>query len=80
MVARVSVDSLVRDCEIQIGDMTTMVDFRITTLGAYDVVLDMDWLYAHNAKMDYRQKRVECADSHGTSIVIFGIQRPVSLV
>lgn len=42
--ARVLVDSLVRDYEIQIGDMTSMVDFRITTLGTYDVVLGMNWL------------------------------------
>ena len=48
-----SVDSLVHDYENQIGDMTTMADFCITKLGTYDVVIGMDWLYAHNAKMDY---------------------------
>ena len=52
--ARVSVNSMVRSCPILIGDMATMTDLRITPLGSYDVVLGMDWLYAHSAKMDCR--------------------------
>lgn len=52
--ARVAVSSMVRSCSIQIGDMFTMTDLRITPLGSYDVVLGMDWLYAHSAKMDCR--------------------------
>ena len=50
--ARVSVSSMVHSCLIQIGDMFTMIDLRITPLGSYDVFLGMDWLYAHSAKID----------------------------
>ena len=77
--ARVSVSSMVRSCPIQIGDMFTVSDLRITPLGSYDVVLGMDWLYAHSAKMDCRQKRVECVDDVGISREILGVKRPISL-
>ena len=53
-VARVSVNSMVCSCPIQIGDMFTVSDLRITPLGSYDIVLGMDCLYAHSAKMDSR--------------------------
>ena len=52
--ARVSVDSLIHEFPIQIGDMTTFFDLCITPLGSYDVVLSMDWLSANNAKVDCR--------------------------
>ena len=56
-----------------------MYDLHITPLGSYDVVLGMDWLYAHSAKMDCRQKRVECVDDDGISRVVLGVKRPISL-
>lgn len=77
--ARVSVSSMVRSCQMQIGDMSTRTDLRITPLGSYDVFLGMDWLCAHSAKVDFQQKRVECVDDDGISREIFGVKRPVSL-
>ena len=77
--ARVSVSSMVCSCPIQIGDMSTMSDLRITPLGSYDVVLGMDWLYAHSTKMDCQQKMVECVDVDDISRVILGVKRPISL-
>ncbi len=77
--ARVSVSFMVRSCQMQIGDMSTWTDLCITPLGSYDVVLGMDWLYAHSTKMDFRQKRVECVDDDGISREIFRVKRPVSL-
>ena len=39
----------------------------------------MDWICAHSAKIDCKQKRVECIDEHDTPRVILRVQRPVSL-
>ncbi len=50
--ARVVVDSFVHGCSIQIGDMYTTLDLHIIPLGSYDVVLGMDWLCAHSAKVN----------------------------
>ena len=68
-----SIDSLIHECPIQIGDMITTLDLCISPLGSYDVVLSMDWLSAHNAKMDCRQKSTECVDDHCTPRVISGV-------
>lgn len=76
--ARVSVESEVRACQLQIGNATTLVDLRVTPLGSYGIILGMDWLYAR-AKMDCHLKVIECGDDQGSPIVIKGIQRPVSL-
>lgn len=76
---RVLVSSLVHDCPIQIGDMSSMTSLRITPLSSYDVILGMDWLYAHNTKMDCQQKMLECVDDDGISRVILGVKRPISL-
>ena len=53
--------------------MTMMFHLRITPLSYYDAILGMDWFYAHNVKMDFQQKRVECVDEYGISRVIFGV-------
>lgn len=74
-----SISSMVQSCQMQIGDMSTRNDLHITPLGSYDVVLGMDWLYAHSAKMDCRQKRVGCVDDDGISREIFRVKRLVSL-
>ena len=71
--AKILVSSMVRNCPIQFGDITTCADLRITPLGSYDVVLGMDWLCAHNTEMDYRQKKVGCFDDYGTPMVILGV-------
>ena len=65
-----SVDYLIHKCPIQIEDMTTISNLHITPLGSYDVVLGMDWLSAHNAKVDCRQERIEYINDHGSPMVI----------
>jgi hypothetical protein len=77
--ARVSVTSMVRECPIQIGSLTTLADLRVTPLGSYGLVLGMDWLYAHKARLDCHKKLVECLDDDGNASVISGIQRSISL-
>ena len=73
--AKVMVNSYIHHCQIQIGDLSMTSDLRVTTLGSYDVVLGMDWVCAHNAKMDCKQKKVECFDDCGTPMMISGVQR-----
>lgn len=77
--ARVSINSLVRGCQVKIGDLTTTLNLCIIPLGSYGIVLGMDWLYTHRAKLDYRQKRIEFLDDYGTPIVNCRIQRGISL-
>ena len=77
--AKVSTDSLVQQCKLDLGEFTTSVDLRVIPLGSYDIVLGMDWLGSHRASIDCRRKIIQCKDDQGKDIEIAGIQRPISL-
>ncbi len=57
----------------------TTVKVYVTTLGAYDLIIGMDWLQAHRAFLDCYAKRIYCLDDEGQSIQIQGFKRNVSL-
>ena len=51
----------------------------VTILGSYDIVIGMDWLAAHKAKMDCYYKTLECVSEEGKRINLQGIRKPVSV-
>ncbi|KAH9296682.1 hypothetical protein KI387_044262 [Taxus chinensis] len=77
--AKISVDSLVKECVVDLGSFTTSSDLRILPLGSYGVILGMDWLSAHRARMDCYHKTISCVDDLGVESVIVGVRRPVSI-
>lgn len=46
-------------------------------LGLYDVLIRMDWLKQHRAKVDCYSKVVECVDEKGMTTEVRGILRPI---
>ena len=64
---------------VDIGVCTTRLKLYVTTLGAYDLIIGMDWLEAHRAMVDFFAKRVLCVDDEGRPVEIQGVQRNVSL-
>lgn len=75
----VVVDSFNPSYELDLGPFATSVDLQFITLRSYGVVMGMDWLASHSARVDYHQKIVECLDDHGRKVAIVGIPRPISL-
>jgi hypothetical protein len=69
----------VDNCIIDLGVCTTRLKVYVTALGAYDLIIGMDWLAAHRALVDCFAKRVLCVDDEGRPIEIQGVQRKVSL-
>jgi hypothetical protein len=69
----------VDNCIVDLGVCTTRLKVYVTTLGAYDLIIGMDWLVAHRALVDCFAKRVLCIDDEGRPIEIQGVQRKVSL-
>ena len=45
--ARVSVDKIYRDCELEISGILLTVDLRVMDILEFDVIHGMDWLTAH---------------------------------
>jgi hypothetical protein len=69
----------VDNCIVDLGVFTTRLKVYVTTPGAYDLIIGMDWLAAHRALVDCFAKKVLCIDDEGRPIEIQGIQRKVSL-
>jgi hypothetical protein len=69
----------VDNCIVDLGVCTTRLKVYVTTLGAYDLIIGMDWLVAHRALVDCFAKRVLCVDDEGRPVEIQGVQRKVSL-
>jgi hypothetical protein len=69
----------VDNCIIELGVCTTKLKLYVTTLGAYDLIIGMDWLEAHRALVDCFAKSVLCVDDEGRPVEIHGVWRWVSL-
>ena len=69
----------VDNCIVYLGVCTTRLKVYITTLGAYDLIIGMDWLVAHRALVGCFEKKVLCIDDEGRPVEIQGVQRKVSL-
>jgi hypothetical protein len=69
----------VDDGIVDLGVCTTRLKVCVTALGAYDLIIGMDWLAAHRALVDCFAKRVLCVDDEGRPVEIQGVQRKVSL-
>ena len=59
--------------------MKNFVDLNIMPLGSYDVLINMDWLDAHHAILDFHNKTYTCLDEEGNQVTVEGIPRPISL-
>lgn len=45
--------------------MDMVTHLKVLPLGAYDLLLGMDWLYLHWTKVDYYEKEIKCLDEKG---------------
>jgi hypothetical protein len=67
------------NCLVYLGVCTTKLKVYITSLGAYNLIIGMDWLEAHRAMVDCFTKRVLCVDDEGRPVEIHSVRRKVSL-
>lgn len=74
-----SVDLSVEECKIDLGVCSTKLKVYVTALGAYDLVIGMDWLKAHHAWVESYGKRILGINDEGETIQIQGIKIKVSL-
>ena len=76
---RRTIGIVVKNYIMKLGGMVTKVKLYSTTLGAYDVIIGMDWLESHWTRVDYFEKKVYCNDDFGNLAIIEGLQRDISL-
>ena len=56
--ARVIVDQICRDCELEILRVLLTMDLRVMDMSKFDVILEMDWLLVHRVVIGYDRRRV----------------------
>jgi hypothetical protein len=69
----------VDNCIVDLGVCNTRLKVYVTPLGAYDLIIGMDWLESHRDLVDCFAKRVLCVDDEGIPVEIQGVSRKVSL-
>ena len=62
---------------MEVNGLVTKVILNILLLGSYKMLIGMDWLELHIAKVDCYDKIVESIDDKGQSKVIKGILKPI---
>jgi hypothetical protein len=60
-------------CQIMLGEFPTQATLNVLLLGSYDLLIGMDWLAAHKAKLDCYHKTLECVSKEGKRITLQGI-------
>ncbi|GJU98207.1 putative reverse transcriptase domain-containing protein [Tanacetum coccineum] len=71
----VVVSKVYRDVEIEIDDSVFKIDLIHIVLGAFYIVIGMDWLDRYNANILCSQKLVRVVNPQGREIIIYGDKR-----
>lgn len=50
--------------------MPTSSHLNVLSLGSYNMLLGMDWLYLHRTKVDFHEKYIECLYDNGEQRVL----------
>jgi hypothetical protein len=66
-------------CQLMLGAFPTQATLNILPLGSYDLLIGMDWLATHKARLDYYHKTLECVRKGGKRITHQGIRKLVSV-
>ena len=54
----------VRACAFELNGMRTSTHLNVLPLGAYSMLLGMEWLYIHRTKVDCYDKAIEFLDDN----------------
>jgi hypothetical protein len=66
-------------CQLMLGKFPTQATLNVLPLGSYDLLIGMDWLTAHKAKLDCYHKTLEFVSIERKRITLQGIRKPVSV-
>jgi hypothetical protein len=63
--------------QLMLGEFPTQATLNILPLGSYDLLIGMDWMASHKARLDYYHKTLECVSKEGKRITLQGIRKLV---
>jgi hypothetical protein len=62
-----------------LGKLPTQATLNVLPLESYDLLIGMDWMATHKAKLDCYHKTLECVSKEGKRITLQGILKLVSV-
>jgi hypothetical protein len=66
-------------CQLMLGEFPTQATLNVLPLGSYNLLIGMDWMATHKAKLDCYHKTLECVSKEGKRITLQGIRKLVSV-
>jgi hypothetical protein len=57
---KIKVTEVILACQFILNGLSTQETLKMLPLGSYDLMIGMDWLAAHKAKLDCYNKTLEC--------------------
>ena len=75
METKRKVVNYVENCDLFMSQFKNKIKLNVFPLGAYDVLIGMDWLEKHQVSLNCFQKIFTCLNDKGEKITIKGIPR-----
>ncbi|GKF15915.1 putative reverse transcriptase domain-containing protein, partial [Tanacetum coccineum] len=75
----VEINKVIHDCKLQIEGHTFDIDLIPFGYGSFDVIVGMDWLSRHTAKIVFHEKVVRIPLPHGEILRVLG-EKPEEIV
>jgi hypothetical protein len=76
---KIKVVEVIPSCQLMLGEFPTQATLNVLPLGSYDLLIGMDWLATHKARLDCYHKTLECVSKEGKRITLQGIRKLVSV-
>ncbi|XP_028070164.1 uncharacterized protein LOC114272644 [Camellia sinensis] len=62
----VQISLICKDCNIGMSNLHLTCDLRVMEMSDFDIILGMDWLFAHQVVINYHQRKVVAHTQDGT--------------
>jgi hypothetical protein len=59
--------------QLMLGEFPTQTTLNLLPLGSYDLLIGMEWIATHKARLDCYHKTLECVSKEGKKIKLQGI-------
>ena len=70
--ARVRIDQICRDCELETSGILLTVDVRVMDMSEFDGILGMDWMTTNRVVINYDHGRVTAYTPNGNCFMFQG--------
>jgi hypothetical protein len=65
--------------QLMLDEFPTQETLNVLPLGSYDLLIGMDRIASHKARLEYYHKTLECVTKEGKRMTLQGILKPVSV-